>query len=385
MWEAGNASAARQILENQRTNLRGFEWHYWDQQTHRERTSVQLPVESRQGSAYWIFSGDGTRLARIQRLADSFGRPVAVNEKIAVVVTVFDVATQKVLRTHEIKSFRASLGIADENSLLSHDGNRVLVSNPVWTNVGTSSYVTGYQLYVFDVKTDEVLLNRTLEKELPVTLNVHRREFTPDGRELVVGLVKSERPPTSPEGLNILRLTGAEIAVFDLDAGEKEEPLTIRDAAFGSLSTDGTRILGATPLPGERQVGDFLLRNPERKIWDAATGKKLLSFKAAGAVRFSSDDKELIGATLAAGPESDRLQLTTWDAATGNERGSVPLPFPRRGPGPGPNRRTNENHVRAICHPGVQSGRLAVGGRSGRPFLAGAASTDCGTNATICS
>src|SRR5262249_15057523 len=65
-WEAGNAAEARQILERQDADLRGFEWHYWNQQLHTERTSAPLEdlpevILSRGGplgNGNWRFSGD---------------------------------------------------------------------------------------------------------------------------------------------------------------------------------------------------------------------------------------------------------------------------------------------------------------------------------------
>jgi serine/threonine protein kinase len=71
-WEAGNTGEVRRMLERQDRELRGFEWHYWNRQTHAEFSNVKLPgvpespsTNRMTGSraANWMFSGDGSRIA----------------------------------------------------------------------------------------------------------------------------------------------------------------------------------------------------------------------------------------------------------------------------------------------------------------------------------
>src|SRR5262249_43538495 len=103
IWESGNAVEARRLLERQPEKLRNFEWHYWDRKTHAELQSTKLAfdVPTPRPTAEWTFSGDGKRLALVQwpegrGVEQEQGEP----KEPETLLTVWDVATQKVVRTH---------------------------------------------------------------------------------------------------------------------------------------------------------------------------------------------------------------------------------------------------------------------------------------------
>src|SRR5262249_30069297 len=137
--EAGNVAEARRMLERQRPrpgedDLRGFEWHYWDRQTHAELSSVTLPITGVQGAdrwpgpriTEWGFSGDGMRVAYFK--SDSFDMTAEIEKPT---LQVGDVATRKQLLSQSIPVDGLEKGrrYSVSSSLsLSHDGKRAAVA-----------------------------------------------------------------------------------------------------------------------------------------------------------------------------------------------------------------------------------------------------------------
>jgi len=330
IWESGNAVEAKRLLERQPERLRGFEWRYWDNVTHSEILSTRLQAEQTQTSfPEWIFCGDGSHVALFQwpTRDPREGRPEAPKEK-KIILTIWDLATQRVVRTHRFAAPPDAPGFGRGGRgpgfvRLSHDGKRVLLTQPIYSQLRNDrSELRGSRVEVFDIDRDRVLFSRSFQKESPLFMDAGA-VCSLDGRKLAVGLQTREREQegTGARGKPV----SSEIKVFDLDAGDKEL-LTIPDVRLRFLSDDGSRIVSVPPDPDT-----FPIATPpklEYKVWDADTGKELLRFKAPGIRHASPDEKELFDVVLADGEKSDRLLLKSWSAETGKERLSVPLPFP---------------------------------------------------------
>jgi serine/threonine protein kinase/WD40 repeat protein len=333
IWESGNALEAKRLLERQPANLRGFEWHYWDRATHSELLSTKLSFEvpRRRPTAEWTFSGDGTRLALVQwPQGGGFAESQGESKEQEVIVTVWDVATRKVVRTHRFpRAVEGSRMIGSDNNRtqLSHDGKRILMSQQLFTDNGRGGFTaTGARVEVFDVARGKMLLSRRFEKEAPLMF-VASVILRPDGRKLIAGLQTREANAGASAG-PATKPVGSEIQVFDLDAGDKE-PLTIPDAGLRALSADGSRFVSVRPRPTDDTFSAGPPSEPrECKIWDTETGKELAHFEVSGSSQLFTDGKELFSVVLADGQKSDRLLLKSWSAETGQERLSVPLPFP---------------------------------------------------------
>jgi serine/threonine protein kinase/WD40 repeat protein len=354
-WDAGNVAETRAMLDRQRPvgderDLRNFEWYFWDRRTHAERMSVKLPFEgpNARPSGDWTFSGDGTRLALVQwPVGRGFGDPQSEPKELEAILTVWDVATQKIVRTHRFACPNGSAGSRVNNLVLpSHDGKRLLLSQSLFSRTGPFGLTsTGTSVEVFDVESGKVIRSLRLEKELPFTVHAAPR-LTRDGRKLIVDIQTRELQAGSDLGPPS-KLVGSEIQVFDLDAGDKD-PLTIPDAALRALSADGSRLVTSRPRPNDGTFLDTPSEPAEYKIWDTETGKELAKFELLVGTTVHTDGKNLFSVVLADGQKSDRLLLKSWSLETGKERLSVPLSFAAITQ---PRRRTPTGEIESIYIP----------------------------------
>ncbi|MBO0697851.1 MAG: serine/threonine protein kinase, partial [Zavarzinella sp.] len=99
LWEAGITGEARRMLARQPSDLRGFEWHFWDRQMHSEAASFALPDVADPGPArgnaprmvQCRFSDDGSRVVN----SPIVFRGPANLERVPGTLEVWDVATRK--------------------------------------------------------------------------------------------------------------------------------------------------------------------------------------------------------------------------------------------------------------------------------------------------
>jgi serine/threonine protein kinase/WD40 repeat protein len=331
-WDAGNAGEARRMLERQGEKFRGFEWHYWNQQTHPEVESVRLPglPESRSmlgatgpnraRSDNWAVSGDGTRLAY---LTEWVGTRAKGDDKLTLLV--WDLATRKLLPPHPIpvEEPEGAAGLSDVSGFvsLSHDGKRVSVSvsaifrflvpnpepGPLRSRVSSKSLVR-----VIDVDSGAVRFDSKVEGE-EWTSSFAR--LSPDGRKLFT----HTPPPPGPGGRS--RLLYGRTALWDLDAADKK-PVIIDHTSMGSFSPDGSRVIGIAPN-GEGN-------GTATKVWDAASGKELLSFP--GISVYASPRWTYLAAVVEREGDARARTLKVFDGTTGKEIKSTPLTGALAGP-----------------------------------------------------
>jgi serine/threonine protein kinase/WD40 repeat protein len=317
-WEAGNAAEARQILERQDADLRGFEWHYWNQQLHTERTTGKLqdlpegllsrggPV----GGGNWTFSGDGSRIACLT-LSEVLSKPFEYT------LWVWDAATRKRLLSHPI----AVEGLPPDarvnyssNFSLSHDGKRAAVAGTCYPIPEGERLGGGFGPWLFDSEKDRSAIHVIEVDTKKVIFTDGKKEdsewtnprvqLSRDGRKLL----SSMSPVRAGEGASLGRIT-----VWDLDSPGKE-PVVIENVAGGTFSPDGARVHGQTRTEENA-------RGP--KAWDAATGKELPDFSYAGVP--SPKGKYVASVTLEGEGESKTRTLKLYDGATRKELSSTPL------------------------------------------------------------
>jgi len=336
-WEAGNTFEARQLLERQDADLRGFEWHYWNRQMHTAVASGTLPglPEGRllqasftartpagfTGGNDWMFSGDGSRIACLTFSEDSTNP----HERT---LYVWDAATRKLLHSHPIAVEGLPAGDFTPwgDYSLSHDGKRVAVAlncaprvvregpgglQVVLTNFDSEKH--RWMIHVIDVDSKEVILKEG-KKEDGEWINASVR-LSRDGRRLM-----------NDTG----RVGGADgtgrITVWDLDSPD-EKPVVIENAARCLFSPDGSRVVSYS----EERTGNSLTL----KAWDAATGKEVPDFVSGGV--FSPKGTYLARVVPEGEGDSKTRTLKLHDGTTGKEISSTPLPgalvdqTPRRG------------------------------------------------------
>jgi serine/threonine protein kinase/WD40 repeat protein len=326
-WEAGNAAEARQLLRRQDADLRGFEWHYWNQQLHTERTTGRLeglpegrlsraegigrfPGGGFSGSSDWMFSDDGSRIAYLTEREGS-SKP---HERT---LRVWDAATRKLLLSHTIAIEGLPAG-ADLSSWadfsLSRDGKRAAVGVAYYPRAereglgGPQRFVNPYPrsekdrwvVHVIDVDSKKVIFNSGKNEDGEWSSASPR--LSRDGRKLLI---------------DTARVGGADgtgrITVWDLGSTDKE-PAIIDNATWCLFSPDGSRVHGHTRTEENGTAP---------KAWDAVTGKELPDFPRSGV--YSPKGTYLASVLLEGESPSKTPTLKLYDGTTGKELSSTPL------------------------------------------------------------
>jgi len=289
-WEQNRVAQVRQILEETADDPeRGFEWYYWQRQTHLELKTLRGHLDQIYGVA---FSPDGRRIATA-----SYDRTAKV----------WDPATGE-----ELLTLTGHLA-AVTSVAFSPDGRRLLTGS------------TDATARLWDALSG---------KEIMPPLKAHRSDiwsaaFSPDGRQIITGgCDRTAKVCDAANGNLLLTLKGHEadvnVVAFSPDG---RRILTASDDHTAKVwdALSGTNLLtlkGVTPCPhiaafspdSQRIVTggeDHLVR-----VWDAASGRQLLTLHGHRAsiycVAFSPDGQWIISGSL------DQT-AKVWDAASGNE------------------------------------------------------------------
>jgi eukaryotic-like serine/threonine-protein kinase len=289
-WDENNIARLRQILEDTRDSpYRGFEWYYWQPQTH----MALMTLRGHLGPVLSVaVSPDGQRIATgsddttakiwdaasgrelltlkghrdwIKRVAFSPDGKRIVTASHDQTARVWDVATGRELFT--LKGHSDVVGSA----LFSQDGRRIVTGS--WDKTAK----------VWDADTGRELL--TLKGQTGKIWAA--LAISPDGQRIATASDdKTAIIWDAVTGRELLRLKG------------HTDPIT-----FLAFSPDNERIATAS-------------KDKTAKVWDTATGRELLTLKGHTSfvlcVTFSPDGQWLA-------TSSDDNTVKVWDAATGRE------------------------------------------------------------------
>ncbi len=287
-WEQNNVGRVRQLLEDTAAYpRRGFEWYYWQRQTHLELKTLHG------GIGPVAFSPDGRRI--VTGSADDYNT-----------AKVWETASGKELFT--LKGHRALIS----SVAFSQDGQRIVTGSwdstaKVWETASGKELLTlkghssGISSLAFSTNGQQIVTGSydhtakvweaATGKEL-LTLKghsdgIHSVAFSPDGQQIVTGSVdQTAKVWEAASGKELLTLKGHGDGVSRV-----------------AFSPDGQRIV----------TGSY---DHTAKLWEAATGKELLTLKGhsegIGSVAFSPDGQRIV-----TGSYDQTAKL--WEAASGKE------------------------------------------------------------------
>ncbi len=297
-WQQNNVGRLRELLEETATNaLRGFEWNYWQRQTHLELFTLNGHGASIESVA---FSPDGKRI-----VTGCFDRTWEVNAT----AKVWDATSGKELLT--LSGHKSGV----YSVAFSPDSQRIATGS--WD--GTAK--------VWDAVSGKLLS----------TLDVHGLQvwsvaFFPDGERIATANgddtpkvwdwasgqeLLTLRGHTAPVWSVAISLDGRWIATGDMngkarvwEASSGKDLLTIqahkgwiRSLAF---SPDGQRIVTSSAGSDDGTA----------KVWEVASGRELFTIRGhsagIGSVAFSPDGQRIL---TGSGDQTARM----WDAASGKE------------------------------------------------------------------
>jgi WD40 repeat protein/serine/threonine protein kinase len=292
-WDENNIARLRQTLEEtQDSPYRGFEWYYWQPQTH----MALMTLRGHLGPVLSVaVSPDGRQIA------------TGSDDNTA---KIWDAASGRELFT--LKGHRDWI----KRIAFSPDGRRIVTASHDQT------------ARVWDVATGRELF--TLKGHSDV---VGAALFTPDGRRIVTGSWdKTAKVWDADTGRELLTLkeqtgkiwaavaispNGQRIATASEDSADK--PAIVWDAVTGrellTLKGHTDRIVFLAFSPDNERIATAS-KNKTAILWDAASGRELLTLKGHTSfvlcVAFSPD-----GQLLATSSGDNTVKL--WDAATGRE------------------------------------------------------------------
>jgi WD40 repeat protein len=334
-WQADNLPRARELLKRQapplgQPDLRGFEFHFWDRQTHARAGTLRLPGPFAESPLNALtFSRDGGRLATLVRVGN------------ADELQVWDALTGR-------KSFSATLPVGPSSGHLrafSADGGRVAVSSkrgtrdgkPATWSVRVWDVASGKELPALDIPGDPESVLLTLDdngarvltastwadqSRIPVRMRVELKVWDVAARKVLLAVSLSSLRPglaLSPDGKRAAALVPLAdngniqsphgVKVWDIQTGKEVFFFKVQGEPFMQVvfSPDGKHLAATGFARGDGAIW----------VWDATTGKELRTLagrNAAGSVVFSPDGRFL------ASYERDTPTVTLWDRDTGQAR-----------------------------------------------------------------
>jgi WD40 repeat protein len=288
-WENNNFKRVRELLEETKTYPdRGFEWYYWQRQTHLELKTLRGHTEAITSVAFspdcqWIVTASDDRSARLWETSTGKQLRNFLGHKAEVECVAFSPDGRRIVT-----------GSADQTARIwdAASGKLLLILRGHLGVVRSAAYSTdGKRILTGSGDRTARIWDATSGKELLI-LKGHSRgiicaTFSPDGMRVATGGIdQTIRVWDATAGTNLLNLSGL---------GKETKCL--------SFSPDGRRLLSGGS-------------DGEIRVWEAASGKELPSLKTRGVVSclaFSGDGKRVVAGG------GDRNTAELFDTSSGEE------------------------------------------------------------------
>jgi len=216
-WAANNVRRVLELLNVHRpepgqSDLRGFEWHYWNRQCHSDLRTVKLPVVG----SRCCMSDDGTRIAAMTN-----------DERSNSVIKVWSTETGVEMASFPV---RPHIGLA---KLLFHpDGKHLAITTRAWQGAGDGKE----KIQMFDIVSGS--LSFTIQSPAFDTPSIVDVWFSDDGSRMARVAKVIDKNGREPPQQSVVKFWNAQTG-NELDA----IPIGSEPIFNYSISPDGTRVV----------------------------------------------------------------------------------------------------------------------------------------------
>jgi WD40 repeat protein/serine/threonine protein kinase len=373
-WEQNNVGRVRQLLqETANYPDRGFEWYFWQRQTHLELKTLRGHIDSVTSVAFspdgqWILTGSGDGTAKVWDASTGQERLTLKGHSAGILSVAFSPDGRRILTGSGDLTAKVWDALTGEERLtlkghsdtvtsvaLSPDGQWILTGSGdqtarVWDAASGQERLTlkGHGAWIYSAvfsPDGRRILTGSLDQTAKVwdassgrerlTLKGHNdavtsAAFSPDGQRILTGSFdQTAKVWDASTGEELLTLKGHTARIWSVAfspdgqrilTGSFDQTAKVWDASTGeellTLKGHTARIWSVAFSPDGRRIltGSF---DQTAKVWDASTGQGRLTFKGHSAwiwsVAFSPDSRRIL---TGSGDQTAKV----WDASSGQER-----------------------------------------------------------------